>query len=78
MNDTIFLYADYRGSLEVAVKTMQRDGLFLVTDFISRSMTGMRTLEAEIEYMDFLCPMVRLLVGMVEAEILLSNPNVRR
>lgn len=50
MNDTILLYADYRGSLEVAVKIMQRDGLFLVTDFISRSVTGMRTLEAEIEY----------------------------
>lgn len=50
MGDTLFLYADYRGSLEVAVKIIQRDGLFLVTDFISRSVTAMRTLESELEF----------------------------
>lgn len=50
MKDSLFLYADYRGSLEVAVKVMHREGLFLVTDFISRSVTGMRTLEGELEF----------------------------
>jgi hypothetical protein len=50
MKDSLFLFADYRGSLEVAVKVMYREGLFLVTDFISRSVTGMRTLEAELEF----------------------------
>lgn len=50
MKDTMFLYADYRGSLEIAVKIMYRNGIFFITDFIKKSLTAMRTLESEVLY----------------------------
>jgi hypothetical protein len=50
MQDTMFLYADYRKSLEVAVKVIYRQGMFIVTDFIKKSVTAMRTLESELAF----------------------------
>jgi len=49
MKDTIFLYANKNNILEVAVKIIHRNGLFIVTDFIGRTIVGLWTLEAELE-----------------------------
>ena len=50
MGDFIFMFADYRGSIEFLVKVIYREGLFLITDFINKHVQVLRTIEAELEY----------------------------